>query len=279
MATYAIGDVQGCFESLLKLIDKIQFDPQHDFLWFAGDLVNRGPHSLEVLRFVKNLGDRAITVLGNHDLYLLALHSSENATAKSIKNKEGSAHTLDSVLTAPDVTDLLDWLRHQPLIHYDPSLNFALVHAGLAPQWDIFSAISYAHEVENVLRGEQFLELMHHMYGSQPNTWDNNLTGWDRLRFIINCLTRIRFCNKQGKLNFTMKGVPSSVVTSEFLPWFDIPNRQSKKTRILFGHWSALTSETSKLSLRSDIFHLDKGCVWGGALYALRLEDLQAFEV
>jgi len=206
MAVYAIGDIQGCYAELMALLEAVQFDAASDQLWFTGDLVNRGPESLRVLRFVRDLNERtpsaAITVLGNHDLHLLAVAAGEG--------RQHHSDTLDEILAAPDRETLLDWLRHQPLLHHDAALGVTLIHAGLPPQWSLLEAQQYAGEVEAVLRGDSYQEFFAHMYGNQPDQWQENLTGWDRLRFITNCFTRLRYCDADGKLDLQAKGAPGS---------------------------------------------------------------------
>lgn len=261
MSTYAIGDIQGCFQSLTQLLDKIQFDQHKDTLWFTGDLVNRGPHSLETLRFVKSLQKQAIVVLGNHDLTLLAVGN------QAIPYNPHH-HTFIDILHAPDCNELLTWLQHQPLLHHDPKLNFTLVHAGLAPQWDLSTAQSLAKEVESVLQGSQTIEFFKHLYGNYPDTWDPALKEWDRLRLIVNYFTRMRFCNEKGQLEFKTTG-SAEKPPSGFSPWFTIPNRKSQDLNIVFGHWAALEGKSEVPT----VFPLDTGCVWGNCLTALRLED------
>lgn len=263
MATYAIGDVQGCFDELSALLGRLEFDAERDRLWFAGDLVNRGPKSLETLRFVRGLGDRAITVLGNHDLHLLAAAFDVRLAAPK--------DTFEAVLAAPDRDKLLDWLRHRPLLHHEDTLGFTLIHAGLPPQWDLRQALSCASEVEAVLRGDGYGEFFQEMYGNRPNRWSDGLAGWDRLRFIVNCFTRLRYCMPDGRLMLKEKGRPGTQ-RSGALPWFSIPGRASRDLRILFGHWSTLGPRPEP-----GIFPLDTGCLWGGELTALRLEDRQRF--
>lgn len=263
MATYAIGDVQGCYDELLALLDLIAFEPQKDCLWFAGDLVNRGPQSLEVLRFIKQLPHTHI-VLGNHDLHLLAL-ANGHAHHK---------HTLHDVLNAPDLSELINWLRQQPLLHYDTHLNYLMVHAGLPPQWDLTIAQQCAQEVEAILRSEHYAELLKNMYGDEPNKWQPNLIGLERQRFIINALTRIRFCDKEGRLNLHTKTGLEAQPTG-YLPWFKIPGRLNGSLQIVFGHWAALQGVTEEARVHA----LDTGCVWGNALTAMRLEDGQRFSV
>ena len=257
MAIYAIGDVQGCYRELQLLLMSLQFDPARDRLWFAGDLVNRGPHSLEVLRFVRDLGAAALTVLGNHDLHLLA------AAADPARVK--ARDTLHPILDAPDRDELLDWLRHRPLLHHDAELGYTLVHAGLPPQWDLPLAQACAREVEEALRGTH-TDYFAHMYGDEPRRWSNDLAGWERLRFITNCLTRLRYCGGDGHLALGHKGAPGSQPAG-LVPWFEAPRRRSRNLNILFGHWSTLGAYTAP-----GIFALDSGCLWGGQLTALRLD-------
>jgi bis(5'-nucleosyl)-tetraphosphatase (symmetrical) len=266
MPTYSIGDVQGCFSALTALLNKIQFDPAKDNLWFTGDLINRGPQSLETLRFVKSLDKQAITVLGNHDLHLLAVANRIRGDKKQ--------DTLTDILSAPDCQALCDWLRQQPLFHYDKATGYALVHAGLPPQWDLAKASACAAEVETVLRSERYIEFLANMYGDTPASWDDQLSGWERLRLITNYLTRMRFCSLDGALDLAKKGKAENAPEG-FLPWFKIPHRQHKKIKIIFGHWAALNGEADE----PNIFALDTGCVWGNCLTALRLEDGERFKV
>jgi bis(5'-nucleosyl)-tetraphosphatase (symmetrical) len=261
MTTYAIGDIQGCYDELLQLLELIHFEPKQDILWFVGDLVNRGHQSLETLRFIKSLGDSAITVLGNHDLHLLALAVANRSPRKK--------DTLHEILDAPDRDELLHWLRHRPLIHYDRERKQVLVHAGLPPQWKPRKAVEYAAEVEAILRSDQYAELFHNMYGNEPSLWDKELTGWPRYRFIINALTRIRYCSVEGRLNLNEKYAPGTQ-PGGLMPWFEVPERRSRKKEIIFGHWSTLG-----LVKREGIIALDTGCVWGGTLTAVDLDDEQ----
>lgn len=257
MAVYAIGDIQGCFDELQALLDKIGFDPARDRLWFTGDLVNRGPKSLETLRFVKALGDRAVTVLGNHDLHLLAV---------AYGLKDDTAEDIGNILTAPDRDELIDWLRRRPLLHHDAELGYTLIHAGLPPSWDLAKAQALAAEVETVLRGPDYRALLEHMYGNEPAQWSDGLTGWERLRFIVNCFTRLRFCDNEGRLALKEKGPPGSQ-PAPYRPWFTVPNRASAGINIVFGHWSTLGPWAEP-----NVFPLDTGCLWGGHLTALRLD-------
>ncbi len=262
MATYAIGDIQGCYDELRQLLDNVAFDASNDYLWFVGDLVNRGPRSLEVLRFVKELGDRAIVVLGNHDLNLLVV-------AAGVR-KPHPEDTLDALLHAPDRDELLDWLRRQQLMHVDA--GYAMVHAGLLPQWNIAQALALAREAETALQGPDHGEFLRRMYGNEPAQWHDDLAGYDRLRIIINAMTRLRLCASDGRMEFTHKtgltGTPAG-----YLPWFDVPECAWRETPVIFGHWAALG-----LVLRTDVMGLDSGCVWGRRLTAVRLEDRCVFQ-
>jgi bis(5'-nucleosyl)-tetraphosphatase (symmetrical) len=258
MAVYAIGDVQGCFSALQALLRKLAFDGAHDTLWFTGDLVNRGPQSLEVLRFVAGLGERAITVLGNHDLHLLAVACS--AAARRRRDSFGD------VLTAPDRGQLLSWLRRQPLLHHDAELGYTLVHAGLLPQWDLAQARVLAGEVERALRGSSYVELLERMYGDQPDKWDDTLSGWERLRLAVNAFTRLRYCTVDGRMELAPVGVPGSQ-PSHLLPWFQAPQRRTRMLTVIFGHWSTLGAWQG-----DGVIALDSGCVWGRSLTAVRLD-------
>jgi bis(5'-nucleosyl)-tetraphosphatase (symmetrical) len=257
MTVYAIGDVQGCHDDLRRLLERVRFDAAVDRLWFVGDLVNRGPDSLSVLRFIRDLGDRATAVLGNHDLHLLAV-------AAGIDKVKGG-DTFDAVLSAPDRDELLGWLRHRPLLHVDSNLGFALLHAGLPPQWSLAEAGACAGEVESVLRGPNFAEFFQNMYGDLPDRWDESLRGWDRLRFIVNCFTRLRYVDDAGRILLKAKGAPEA--NRHLTPWFRAGTRKSGSQRIVFGHWSTLG-----LVMEHNVYALDTGCVWGGALTALRLD-------
>jgi bis(5'-nucleosyl)-tetraphosphatase (symmetrical) len=266
MATYAIGDVQGCFSQLEALLNHIHFNPAQDKLWFAGDLVNRGPQSLQTLRFIKDLAQAAVVVLGNHDLHLLAVAS--GCVPSSPQD------TLTEILQAPDCAELCDWLRQQKLLYEDLALNYVLVHAGFAPQWDLALAKQCANEVEQILQSELYVSFLNHLYGNLPAQWQADLTGWERLRFITNSFTRIRFCDAQGRLNLTVKESAEKAPPG-YLPWFAMPSRKSQQVRILFGHWAALRGHADGIN----IFPLDGGCVWGGCLLAMRLEDGKRFQI
>ncbi|MGH8472442.1 MAG: symmetrical bis(5'-nucleosyl)-tetraphosphatase [Gammaproteobacteria bacterium] len=269
MLTYAIGDVQGCYGELRFLLDRIGFDPGTARLWLTGDLVNRGPRSLEVLRFVKGLGEAALTVLGNHDLHLLAVAEGQ-ARPNKLDNGKDRTGALEPVLAAKDRDELLDWLRRRPLMHHDPALGYALVHAGLPPEWDVAEACRCAAEVEASLRGDGFREFLGRMYGDAPRRWSERLAGWDRLRFITNCLTRLRYCGADGTLALEEKGPPSHS-TAELIPWFQVPGRASDGMGIVFGHWSTLRMDSEAMA-RYRVYPLDTGCCWGGRLTALELD-------
>jgi bis(5'-nucleosyl)-tetraphosphatase (symmetrical) len=261
MSTWAIGDVQGCYAELCALLEKIGFDSRSDRLWFVGDLVNRGPASLETLRFVKGLGERAVTVLGNHDLHLVA-----RACGFA---KDRHDDTLEAVLAAPDRGQIIDWLRERPLMHQGE--DHVLVHAGLLPQWSIARALALAREVEEALRGPRHRDFLARMYGSDPDTWNDDLAGAERLRVIVNAMTRMRFCTAEGQMEFRAKGERAP---PGFYPWFEAPGRRSAQATVVCGHWSALG-----LKLAPGLIALDAGCVWGGALTAVRLGDRALVQV
>jgi len=263
MPTYAIGDIQGCHAELLQLLAKIHFDPAADRLWFVGDLVNRGPGTLGVLRLVKSLGDAAIVVLGNHDLHLLAVAAGVAKLHRS--------DTLQDILAAPDRDELLAWLRVQRLIHVEN--NVALLHAGLLPSWTITLAQQLAREVEIALQSDHYADFLLHMYGNQPNHWRDDWAGYERLRVVTNAFTRLRICTATGEMEFKFKGELQDVPAG-YYPWFDVPARKSVDTTIVCGHWSALG-----LRVMPNVITLDTGCLWGGALTAVRLEDRKIFQV
>jgi bis(5'-nucleosyl)-tetraphosphatase (symmetrical) len=263
MATFAIGDLQGCYQEFRELLDLIHFDPEKDRLWLVGDIVNRGPGSLAILRFIMSLKDAVIMVLGNHDLHLLMV---AEGCASLHRND-----TLQEILDAPDRDELLHWLRWQKLLHLDG--KYVMVHAGLLPSWSIAQAALLAQTVETALRSPNFHELCSHMYGNQPDHWDDSLEGYPRLRVIINAMTRMRLCTPDGKMNFAHKG-PVRDTPAGYLPWFEAPNRASREATIICGHWSALG-----LQIRDNLIALDTGCLWGGSLTAIRLEDRRIFQV
>jgi len=263
VATYAIGDVQGCFDALERLLGACGFERARDRLWFVGDLVNRGPDSLATLRFVKDLGDAAVTVLGNHDFHLLAVAAGH---AKKHRND-----TLDQVLEAPELEELLAWLRQRPMLHVEDS--WVMVHAGLLPQWSIATAQRLAGEVEVELRGANWREFLANLYGNMPDSWSEDLRGADRLRVIVNAMARMRFCSVDGQIEIRTKGETAKSPPG-FFPWFDVPGRASRGHTLVCGHWSTLG-----LKLRPDLLALDSGCVWGGSLSAVRIEDRRLFQV
>jgi bis(5'-nucleosyl)-tetraphosphatase (symmetrical) len=263
MAIYAVGDIQGCYVELQQLLKQIQFDPAQDKLWLVGDLVNRGPDSLAVLRLVKSLGDSAITVLGNHDLHLLAVAEGAAELHRS--------DTLDEILHAPDRDELLLWLRQQRFFY--AADDWVLVHAGLAPQWSVQQAAQLAFEVETALRGDDYAVFLARMYGNTPNSWDDELTGYKRLRVITNAFTRMRICTAQGDMEFKFKGEVEKI-PADYLPWFDVPQRKSQDATIIFGHWSALG-----LKVLPNVIALDTGCLWGGPLTAIRLDNREIIQV
>lgn len=267
MVDYAIGDVQGCYEPLQRLLNEIQFNDRADRLWFVGDLVNRGPQSLAVLRFVKSLPIVPRVTLGNHDLHLLAKLIGDNTW-------KNSDDTLQEILQAPDREELGHWLRRQSILYHDPQLNVVVCHAGIAPVWDLNQAKALALELENCLSGEHYRDFLTRMYGNEPNRWSSDLVGMDRLRIICNYFTRMRFCNEQGDLMLGYKGTVEKA-PPEFYPWYSVPARQEIDAEIVFGHWAALQAKCP----HPRIYAIDTGCYWGGQLTALRLQDKQRFMV
>jgi len=265
MSTYVIGDIQGCYDELWQLLDQLDFNSDNDRVIFAGDLVNRGPKSLEVLRFVKNLGKAADAVLGNHDLHLLAIKHGNLSHAKGT--------SLDAILSAPDRIDLLDWLQHRPMMIYLEDLQTSVIHAGLPPQWTLKEALTHAAELEQTIQSDKADRFFKKMYGNEPLKWDDELQGIKRLRFITNCFSRLRYCTAKGKLGLEEKGTPGSQNKS-LMPWFDVPGRKTADDRILFGHWSTLG-----LVDRHTACCLDTGCLWGGFLTAMRVEDSKVFQL
>jgi bis(5'-nucleosyl)-tetraphosphatase (symmetrical) len=259
LAIYAIGDIQGCDAELGALLKAIDFSADRDRLWFVGDLVNRGPQSLLALRRIRALGDAATVTLGNHDLHLLAV-------ALGLARPR-SDDTLDNILAAPDRDVLLEWLLNRPLMHEDRALNICMLHAGLAPQWDIATAKTCAREFEHALR-QNPKRVFENMYGDDPDKWDSRLSGAERLRFIVNCFTRLRYVDGAGRLALRAKGNPRKVQAKPLIPWFEAADARWHGPRVVFGHWSTLGffSDTNVVSL-------DTGCVWGGSLTALRLDS------
>ncbi len=270
MATYAIGDLQGCLETFERLLERIDFNPRMDRLWLTGDLVNRGPDSLGTLRRIIALGERATSVLGNHDLHLLAV-----ALTASARTRRGD--TLDDILHARDRESLIDWLRRQPLFHHEPALGFSMVHAGIPRDWTLEEAAARAAEVQKVLAGPAPAGLLGALYGNTPDRWQPTLVGIERLRFTINAFTRMRYCHRDGQLDLGHKGPPEDA-PSGLVPWFAVAGRRSAGHPIVFGHWSTL--RLSPEDERTHAVHpLDTGAVWGGMLTALRLEDSARFSV
>ena len=257
MATYAIGDIQGCYNELRRLIDVIKFNPAQDRLWFVGDLVNRGPHSLETLRFIKGLGESAVTVLGNHDLHLIA-------TVVSL-GKTGKKDTLGPILRAEDCDELIDWLRKQKLFYHNE--EFCMLHAGLPPQWDFTQTKAMAAELEQVIGGDDYERFFRSMYGNKPLIWQDDLSKTEKLRFAVNCFTRLRYCSIGGELDFHHKD-PLGSQPPHLVPWFQVPGRKSRGMRIIFGHWSTLGYYQG-----NNVYSIDTGCLWGGQLTALKLDE------
>jgi bis(5'-nucleosyl)-tetraphosphatase (symmetrical) len=262
MALYAIGDVQGCDSELGELLRAINFSVDCDQVWFVGDLVNRGPESLKVLRRIRAMGPAATVTLGNHDLHLLAV-----ALGYA---KVRSDDTLDEILAAPDRDALLEWLITRPLLHEDSSRKLCALHAGLAPQWDMATARACAREFESVLQREP-KRVLDRMYGDDPDRWDDSLSGADRLRFIANCFTRLRYVDANGRLALRAKGSPEKGQKKALIPWFEAEHARWHGTRVIFGHWSTLGYFSN-----GDVTALDTGCVWGGSLTALQLDVAQA---
>ena len=263
MPTYVIGDIQGCYGALSNLLDTIDFNPREDRLWLVGDLVNRGPESARVLRWAMSMGDAVVTVLGNHDLHLLAV--AEGFVEKA------RGDDIDDILEAPDRDAMLHWLRKQHLIHV--SDDKVMVHAGLLPQWSIDQAQALAHEVETALSGEHYRDFLAHMYGNHPDHWDESHTGMNRLRVITNAMTRLRFCTPEGRMEFSHKGGLDTAPPG-YVPWFKVSERESRGATVIFGHWSTLG-----LQITPQYWSLDTGCLWKGQLTAVRLEDHQVFQV
>lgn len=258
MAIYAIGDLQGCYSELEQLLAKINFNPKLDQVWFVGDLVNRGPQSLETIQFVRELGDAAICVLGNHDIHLIACYCG----IQSCKPKS----SLNQILNHSSAQEIIDWLRLQPLLHFDPNINWVIVHAGFLPQWDLTTAQNCAKQVEQQLRSDNYAEFLQHAYGNYPNQWREGLADKDRWRVILNAFTRLRLCDSQGQMDFEFKG-PLGEQNDHLHAWFEIP-RQSENINIIFGHWSALGLKQQK-----NLLSLDTGCLWGNQLTAARIDS------
>ncbi|WP_028631082.1 symmetrical bis(5'-nucleosyl)-tetraphosphatase [Metapseudomonas resinovorans] len=261
MTAYAVGDIQGCLDQLKCLLEQVRFDPARDQLWLVGDLVNRGPRSLETLRFLYSIRESVVCVLGNHDLHLLAVANNIERLRK--------ADTLREILDAPDCADLLDWLRRQKLLHYDEKRDIALVHAGIPPQWSLRKALKRAAEVEEALQDDARLPLfLDGMYGNEPAKWDSDLHGVTRLRVITNYFTRMRFCRADGTLDLKSKEGLGTAPPG-FAPWFSFPERKTRGQKIIFGHWASLEGKCDEPGL----FALDTGCVWGGAMTLLNIDS------
>lgn len=264
MTRYAVGDLQGCLQPLKCLLQDVDFDPQQDQLWLVGDLINRGPESLQTLRYIKQLGSSTRIVLGNHDLHFLAVAYGAAAAGKS--------DTFDELLAAEDREELVAWLLQHPLLYSDPSGDFHMAHAGIPPMWSIAQARDYAHEVETVLHNGDALRFFEHMYGNQPAQWDEQLTGWVRLRVICNYFTRMRFCTADGELDLKHKLASIEEPGFEhFLPWFAHSNRRTREDKIVFGHWASLQGEARG----AKVFALDSGCVWGRSMTLMNLDTEQ----
>ena len=263
MAIYAIGDIQGCYDSLQRLLEKLNFTPEKDQLWLAGDIVNRGKKSLKTIRFIKSLGDSATVVLGNHDITLLAMYYGAQPVNASLKK----------LLKAKEVDELIDWLRRRPVLHTDESLGFCMAHAGISPNWSLEQAQKYATEIEIALSGDNVKAWLENVYGNKPRRWSEELQSYERHRYILNSFTRMRFCDKKdGALNFKMKGAP--VYKSKLkkrnkkVPWFMWSKRKEIPLKVIFGHWSALGYHQD-----DNVIALDTGCLWGGQLTSVRLDS------
>ena len=267
MTDYAIGDIQGCFTALQRLLCHVDFNEREDRLWFVGDLVNRGPESLAVLRFIKQLPIPPRITLGNHDLHLL----SQLFTAHPWQNPDDTLH---EILAAPDAEELGHWLRKQAMLYHDPELNIVMCHAGINPMWDLPQATACARELEHALAGPDYRNFLTHMYGNEPDHWSPDLTGETRLRVMCNFFTRMRFCDAQGHLILNYKGTIENA-PSGLYPWYAVPNRHNIPADIIFGHWAALKGKCPHPRIHA----LDTGCLWGGELTALRLQDKQRFSV
>ncbi|NCX94264.1 MAG: symmetrical bis(5'-nucleosyl)-tetraphosphatase [Gammaproteobacteria bacterium] len=266
MGTYAIGDIQGCFKSLQSLLEKLAFNPKADELWCVGDVINRGPRSLETLRFLKSLNERVVCVLGNHDIHLLGRYYGV---------RDAHRHdTLDTLLSAPDIDELMEWLRHRPLFHWDQNRGIAMVHAGIGLEWSFEETAQYAREIEQGLQGPDPAAFLKFAFGNTPDRWSPTLCGHDRTRVIINILTRLRFCDANHHLNLTFKGTPTAAEKG-LAPWFTLRDWKLEE-RLIFGHWAALNGETHDYP---NLFALDTGCVWGNRLTAMNLDTLEKIAV
>ena len=259
MTHYAVGDIQGCYHELMDVLEQVNFDPKNDCLWVAGDMVNRGPDSLATLKFLYRHRKSVRCVLGNHDLHLLAIYYGQR--------KPKASDTFETILNARQCDKWMGWLRQQPLCIYDEKVDYAMVHAGIAPQWTLEQALGYSEEVEAILQSDRIERFLKTMYGNDPDCWSNTLTGYDRLRCITNYFTRMRICNRAGALNLEYKGDLDDIPRG-YYPWFKHPKRKTQCERIIFGHWAALGGHVNNKNL----FGLDTGCVWGQALTLMELE-------
>ncbi len=264
MATIAVGDIQGCFDEFLAIVEQAQFDPSKDELWIVGDIVNRGPRSLDALRWLYQLRDCVVAVLGNHDLHLLAVAFGGH--------RPGRRDNFDDVLSARDADELLHWLRSLPLLHYEPEGRWLMVHAGIPHIWSVGQAAALASEVEAVMRGPDYARYFQRMYGDDPDLWSEGLSGMDRHRNITNYLTRMRFVDSEGRLNLSRKGGVEDAPPG-FFPWYTRRHPDNADVNVLFGHWASIDGNTGVLKT----FALDTGCVWGRSLTALRLDDGEYF--
>ena len=265
MSTYVIGDIQGCLTELKELLKKIKFSADKDIIWFTGDLINRGPKSLETLRYVRDMGQNAISVLGNHDLHMLAIYHG--------LQKQRPSDTLDSILNAPDNDNLIEWVSTLPLLHSANNDQHILVHAGIYPLWSIPQAKKYAREVESALRGDKLIDFLSNMYGNKPDSWNESLTGWERLRFITNTFTRMRYCTADAKLDLKSSVAPEKQKKA-LVPWYTLRPGNSEQ-HIFFGHWSTLG-----LNNENGTHCIDTGCLWGDKLTALKIdEDYQYYQI
>ena len=265
MTTYAIGDIQGCYSPLKCLLSKINFNPEHDVIWVAGDLVNRGPDSLMVLRYLKSLGDSCIAVLGNHDLFLLAVA----AGAVHVKYKD----TLSHVLEASDKKELLNWLRFRPLLHYDAERELTMVHAGIPPIWSVLEAKRYAEDVQQELRGSSYQNVLNYFFAkNRPESWTNSLSQIEKWQLTVDYFTQMRFCTKEGCLELRNKTAKEEEM---YKPWFSFKGCLKKRERIVFGHWAALEGETGV----DHALCLDTGCAWGRYLTAMNVDTGEKFWV
>ncbi|GBO50099.1 bis(5'-nucleosyl)-tetraphosphatase (symmetrical) ApaH [Pectobacterium versatile] len=264
MSTYLVGDVHGCYVELNALLAQVSFNPEHDTLWLTGDLVARGPDSLQVLRFVRSLGSSVRMVLGNHDLHLLAVYAGIS------RNKPKDR--LNDLFTAPDADELINWLRRQPILQVDEELKLVMAHAGITPQWDLPTALMCAREVESILSSDSYPLFLDAMYGDMPNHWSPELSGLARLRFSTNVFTRMRYCFSGGQLDMLCKEPPSQA-PSLLKPWFELPSQVVGEYAIAFGHWASLEGKGTP----ENIYALDTGCCWGGDLTMLRWDDKRYF--